>query len=153
MAPCAESQERCLPSWRCLLLHAVGPQVITTMLAELTPTLFILLLAAGMLWIVWRLVRRLFRGRQEPAIEAYPEPDAARAAPAVRPVAASPSTIPDAADVLALKAAIDNLARQVAALENRLAAGQTSLPPRPVPSDRTAGPAPTIPSVSPDHRI
>jgi hypothetical protein len=63
------------------------------------------------------------------------------------------STIPDAADVLALKAAIDNLARQVAALEQRLAAGQASLPPQPLPSDRTVAQSPMIPSVSPDHRI
>ena len=37
--------------------------------------------------------------------------------------ARSVSTIPDAADVLALKAAIDNLGRQVAALEKRLTSG------------------------------
>jgi len=138
------------------LLHAVGPQVITTMLAELTPTLFILLLAAGMLWIVWRLVRRLFRGRQEPAIEAYPEPDAARAAPAVRPVAASPSTIPDAADVLALKAAIDNLARQVAALENRLASGSNAPTPQPSPPTRVLERAPApleAPTIVPERRL
>jgi hypothetical protein len=90
------------------------------------------------------------------------ETDSSRVAP-VSSQAASVSTIPDAADVLALKAAIDNLARQVAALEKRLAGGQTSLPPQPAPSDRTASDitasertveqSPAIPSVSPDHRF
>ena len=64
------------------------------------------------------------------------------------------SSIPDAADVLALKAAIDNLARQVAALEKRLAAG----PPPPLsaqasPDERTMEPRPELPQVRPDQRI
>jgi hypothetical protein len=89
--------------------------------------------------------------RLEPSLN--DEPGHSRIEPADRRMAATVSTIPDAADVLALKAAIDNLARQVATLERRLAAGQTSLPPQPLPSDRTVEQGPVIPSVSPDHRI
>ena len=53
-----------------------------------------------------------------------------RIEPAASLTAALVSTIPDAADVLALKVAIDNLARQVAALEQRFAAGQQASRPR-----------------------
>jgi hypothetical protein len=60
------------------------------------------------------------------------------------------STIPDAADVLALKAAIDNLARQVAALEKRLATGQSELT---SPSEKTVERRSDLPPVTPDHRI
>jgi hypothetical protein len=69
--------------------------------------------------------------------------------------AATISTIPDAADVLALKAAIDNLARQVAALERRLASGQNnpSLIQAAPNERRTIEPTREIPSVTPDHRI
>jgi hypothetical protein len=40
--------------------------------------------------------------------------------PVVEPSRSSSATIPDAADVLALKASIDALTRQIASLENRL---------------------------------
>jgi hypothetical protein len=111
------------------------------MFADLFPTLFLLLLAAGVVWILWRLVRRLRRApaaRQEPSLDRHPEPHDSRPEPALRAVATLPSTIPDAADVLALKAAIDNLARQVAALERRLASGPVNQPaPPPSPPVRT----------------
>jgi hypothetical protein len=81
------------------------------------------------------------------------EPGNSRIEPAVTRTAAPVSTIPDAADVLALKAAIDNLAQKVAALEQRLAAGQTSLPAQPSPRDRSVDQRPVIAPVSPDHRI
>ena len=113
-----------------------------------------LFLAACVLWLIWQAFRRLVSPRKrrlEPSLT--DEPGHSRIKPADPQTAAPVSTIPDAADVLALKAAIDNLARQVAALEKRLAAGQTSLPPQPLPSDRTVERSPMVPSVSPDHRI
>ena len=128
------------------------------MLAEYTPILFILLLAVGILWIIWRLARRLFGGtayRAEPTTAVYVEPDAPPRDVGVRPLAASSPTIPDAADVLALKAAIDNLARQVAALESRLAPGRTVTQPHdPAPArplERVNVPA-EAPPVLPDRR-
>jgi hypothetical protein len=128
------------------------------MLAEYTPILFILLLAVGILWIIWRLARRLFGGtrdRAEPATATYLEHDAPPRDTGVRPLAASSSTIPDAADVLALKAAIDNLARQVAALESRLTPGRTlTQAPDPVLArslERAPAP-PEAPPVLPDRR-
>ncbi|GEO16349.1 hypothetical protein [Microvirga aerophila] len=94
------------------------------MFADLFPILFLVLLAAGILWIVWRLARRLGRSpaqRPEAMVQSPPAPSESRREPVLQPPARPPCTIPDAADVLALKAAIDNLARQVAALERRLA--------------------------------
>ena len=128
------------------------------MLAEYTPILFIILLAVGILWIIWRLARRLFGGtahRAEPTAAAHLERDAPPRDVGVRPLAASSPTIPDAADVLALKAAIDNLARQVAALESRLAPGRpVTQAPDPVPArplERAPAPA-EAPPVLPDRR-
>ena len=128
------------------------------MLAEYTPIVFILLLGAGILWILWRLMRRLFGGtthRAEPAAATYLEPEAPPRDVGVRPLAASPPTIPDAADVLALKAAIDNLARQVAALESRLAPVRTVTPLPDPPPARPVERAPALqeaPPVLPDRR-
>lgn len=129
------------------------------MYTEIIPLLFILLLGAGILWIIWRLVRRLFgspAGRQEPAIATDPEPDVPHRDLVPRPVTASSPAIPDAADVLALKAAIDNLARQVAALENRLASGNNTVPlPHPASSSRAtepAGSAMAAPPLNADRR-
>ncbi|MGF9757043.1 hypothetical protein AAII07_17710 [Microvirga sp. 0TCS3.31] len=129
------------------------------MFDTLPAVLLTLFLAACVLWLIWQAFRRLFSPRKrrvEPSLADEPgsnriEPAATR--PAVSRTDAAVSTIPDAADVLALKAAIDNLARQVAALEQRLAAGQTSLPHQPAPRDRSVDPSPVIPPVSPDHRI
>ncbi|MBM6578937.1 hypothetical protein ILT44_01985 [Microvirga sp. BT689] len=125
------------------------------MFDSLPAALLALFLAVCVLWLMWRVFRRLLtprRRRLEPSLA--DEAGNTRIEPPVpQTAAAAVSTIPDAADVLALKASIDNLARQVAALEKRLAAGQTSLPPQPLPSDRTVAQSPVIPSVSPDHRI
>ena len=124
------------------------------MFDNLPAALLALFLAGCVLWLIWQALRRLFSPRKrrvEPSLAE--EPGNSRTEPAVRVTAGSVSTIPDAADVLALKAAIDNLARQVAALEQRLAAGQTSLPAQPSPRDRSVDQGPVIPPVSPDHRI
>ncbi len=124
------------------------------MFDNLPAALLTLFLAACVLWLVWQAFRRALSPRKrrlEPSLADESGHD--RIEPARPQAATTVSTIPDAADVLALKAAIDNLARQVAALEKRLAAGQTSLPPQPLPSDRSTDPSPIIPSVSPDHRI
>jgi hypothetical protein len=124
------------------------------MFDSLPAALLTLFLAACVLWLVWQGLRRALSPRKrrlEPSLT--DEPDNNRIKPARPQAAATVSTIPDAADVLALKAAIDNLARQVAALEKRLATSQASLPPQPLPSDRATDPSPLIPPVSPDHRI
>jgi len=125
-----------------------------TMFDSLPAALLALFLSVCVLWLIWQAFRRLLSPRKrslEPSLA--DEPGHSRIEPAARPTAAAVSTIPDAADVLALKAAIDNLARQVAALEKRLAAGPTSVPPQPVPGHRTVEPSSVTPSVSPDHRI
>ncbi|WP_201841742.1 hypothetical protein [Microvirga zambiensis] len=124
------------------------------MFDSLPAALLALFLAACVLWLIWQAFRRLLSPRKR-RLEPYlaDEPDTSRTQPAGPQAAAAVSTIPDAADVLALKAAIDNLARQVTALEKRLAAGQTSLPAETLPNDRKAEQGPVTPSVSPDHRI
>ena len=90
------------------------------MFNDLAPTLIVLFLAACVLWLIWSALRRLFRSPRR-AQDASPAPDpkpmVERREPTVQPVSAPGQAVPDAADVLALKAAIDNLARQVAALE------------------------------------
>ena len=124
------------------------------MFDNLPAALLALFLAACVLWLIWRAFRRLLAPRKrrlEPSLAE--ENGIGRIDPTISRSAATPSTIPDAADVLALKAAIDNLARQVAALEKRLAVGQVSLPPQPLASNMTNEQGPELPSVTPDHRI
>lgn len=129
------------------------------MFDNLPAALLTLFLAACVLWLIWRALRRLFSPRErrvEPSLS--DEPGHNRIEPAVTQPAASRaaapvSSIPDAADVLALKAAIDNLARQVSALEQRLAAGPTNLPVQSPSRDTSVDQSPVIPPVSPDHRI
>ncbi len=130
------------------------------MFNDLAPTLIVLFLAACVLWLIWSALRRLFRspGRAQDASPAPdPEPMVERREPTVQPVSAPAQAIPDAADVLALKAAIDNLARQVAALEKRLALGQTSLQAVQVPpAGRAAERLSEVfeaPPVVPDRRV
>jgi hypothetical protein len=127
------------------------------MFDSLPSALLTLFLAFCVLWLVGQALRRLLssrKKRQEPSLEAAPEPHPGLPEPAAPKVAGPVSTIPDAADVLALKAAIDNLARQVAALEKRLASGPTIPQPTQASSiERTAEPRPEIPPVTPDHRI
>jgi hypothetical protein len=125
------------------------------MFDNLPAALLTLFLAASVLWLIWRAFHRLLSSRKrgrEPSLDAGPARTGFREA-SVHGTSATGSTIPDAADVLALKAAIDNLARQVAALEKRLAVGQTGLPPQPPPSGTVIEQRPAIPSVTPDHRI
>ena len=127
------------------------------MFDSLPSALLTLFLAFCVLWLIVQTMRRLFssrRMRREPSLEPMPE-----SRPifheSISPQGARPaSAIPDAADVLALKAAIDNLARQVAALEKRLAFGRANLhPPRASSGEKTGEPRPELPPVTPDHRI
>ncbi|KLK90528.1 hypothetical protein AA309_25315 [Microvirga vignae] len=127
------------------------------MFDTLPSTLLTLFLAFCVLWLIVQALRRMLssrRRRREPSPEAVPEPRPSRTKLAEPQVAGPVSTIPDAADVLALKAAIDNLARQIAALEKRLAPEPTiPQPNQAVPNGRTAEPKPELPPVTPEHRI
>ena len=131
-----------------------------SMFNDLAPTLIVLFLAACVLWLIWSALRRLFRSPERPQ-DASPAPDTEpmveRREPTVQPVLAPAQAIPDAADVLALKAAIDNLARQVAALEKRLAPGQASLQAVQAPAaERTServSEVSKVPLVVPERRI
>ena len=130
------------------------------MFNDLAPTLIVLFLVACVLWLIWSALRRLFRSPRRPqdaSAAPDPEPTVGRREPTVQPVSAPAQAIPDAADVLALKAAIDNLARQVAALEKRLASGQTSLqavqvPPAERTSERVSEVS-KVPLVVPERRV
>ena len=131
-----------------------------SMFNDLAPTLIVLFLAACVLWLIWSALRRLFRSPkrlQEPSLAPDPEPRVGRREPTVQPVSAPAQAIPDAADVLALKAAIDNLARQVAALEKRLAPGQASLQAVQAPAaERTSERVPEVSKVQlvvPERRV
>ncbi len=131
-----------------------------SMFNDLAPTVIVLFLAACVLWLIWSALRRLF-GSPGRAQDASPTPDpkpaVERREPTVQPVSAPAQAIPDAADVLALKAAIDNLARQVAALEKRLASAQASLQAVQVPpAERTSERVSDVfraPLVVPDRRL
>lgn len=95
---------------------------------EFAPAIITVLAAALGAWIVWRLVRSalglfLRKADERPEPVAYSiihERREPMLGPAVEPSRPSSATIPDAADVLALKASIDSLTRQIASLENRL---------------------------------
>ena len=127
------------------------------MFDNLPATLLSLFLVLCVLWLIVRATRRLFaspKTRREPSLEPVPEARPSHPGSAEPQSARSVSTIPDAADVLALKAAIDNLARQVATLEKRLASGPAlHQPTRSSPSERTVEPSLKLPPVTPDHRI
>ena len=124
------------------------------MFDNLPAALLALFLAACVLWLIWRAFRRLLSPRKR-MLEPSPADESGngRIEPTISQTAAAPSAIPDAADVLALKAAIDNLARQVAALEKRLATGQAVPPSQPTVSHVANEQSPELPSVTPDHRI
>jgi len=123
------------------------------MFDSLPATLLALFLAACVLWLIWRAFRRLLSPRKRTLAPSADESGNGRIEPTIARTAAAPSAIPDAADVLALKAAIDNLARQVAALEKRLATGQAVPPSQPTASHVANEQSPELPSVTPDHRI
>ena len=127
------------------------------MFDTLPSTLLTLFLAFCVLWLIGQAFRRMVsshRRRREPSLEAVPQSHPSLPEPAPPRAAGPVSTIPDAADVLALKAAIDNLARQVAALEKRLASGPAlPQPTHPSLNERGLEERPQLPPVTPDHRI
>jgi hypothetical protein len=127
------------------------------MFDSLPSALLILFLAFCVLWLIVQTMRRLLssrRMRRESSLEPMPEPCPSHHGSVGSQGVHPASTIPDAADVLALKAAIDNLARQVAALEKRLASGPAF--PQQVqaaPNETMVEPRPELPPVTPYHRI
>lgn len=127
------------------------------MFDNLTPALLTLFLTFCVLWLLWQVLRRILssrKRRREPNLDSQLGARTNLNEPAAPQVAGTVSTIPDAADVLALKAAIDNLARQVAVLEKRLASGQSDPQPvAPSPSVRAVEPNSELPAVTPAHRI
>jgi hypothetical protein len=99
---------------------------------EWGPAILIVLLAAWVLMAIWRFLKRLFgfddtRSRGA-AVPPQPQPVEARREPLLGSPQPAVSTIPDAADVLALKASIDALTRQIGVLEKRLAPAEPVLP-------------------------
>ena len=134
-----------------------------TELTDLAPAAAMIFVALCLFWLVWRAIRGLFRSSERKSEErpVRADPDLLRRDPVLNSSGAAPSTIPDAADVLALKASIDALARQIGALERRLSPANTNipveLPARParapdVEADRNPSGA-AAPVVVPDHRI
>jgi hypothetical protein len=118
----------------------------------------VILLALAVVWAVWRGARGLIRAiggtpRGAPIQHERPEQD--RIEPVLGPVTPSPAPILSAVDVFALKASIDALTHQVAALERRLA--PSLVPPRGAPhlvkSDEDPPAVPVAPPILVQPRI
>lgn len=97
-----------------------------SMAMALAPAALFVLAAALSVWLVWRVLCRLLRSperrTEDVSVPLKAFDGSKRREPVLEPVTPSAvSTIPDAADVLALKASIDALTRQIASLEKRLA--------------------------------
>jgi hypothetical protein len=138
---------------------------MTELMTDLAPTAALAFVALCVVWLVWRAIRSLFGSRaREPHELPRAAPDVSRREPVLvaAPAPSSPATVPDAADVLALKASIDGLARQIALLEKRLSPANTNVPaafpPRPArepaiePDARPAIPV-EEPVIIPERRI
>lgn len=101
-------------------------------LTELAPIAAAAFLGLCLVWLAWRTVRRLVgpgRERREPAFAEQTVPAPERRDPALSPAQPAAPAVPDAADILALKASIDALTRQIAALERRLTPANSNVPP------------------------
>lgn len=117
-------------------------------------TLFAAIVVLWLIWMVLRGFRRVVgRGRSAPAPpRSHAMQTVARTDPPLGPVVTRVQAVPDAADVLALKASIDALAKQIATLEKRL----TPVRPGPdVPANSSVSPAdaPTLPRVASEDRM
>ena len=117
------------------------------LMTDLAPVAALMFVAACVLWLVWRAIRSLFRSSREaaPVAPASPAYDTARREPLLPASRPAPTTIPDAADVLALKASIDALTKQIGLLERRLAPANTNV--------QAAPRAPATPSPESDERV
>jgi hypothetical protein len=92
---------------------------------EFAPALLAVLAAAVAFWAMWRLARRALgfgarRPEDAPARSGRSGARERREPVLGLPVGPSSPAVPDAADVLALKASIDALTRQIASLERTL---------------------------------
>ncbi len=137
---------------------------MTELMTDLAPMAAMAFVALCVVWLVWRAIRSLFGSRvRDPHELPRAAPDMSRREPVLVAATAppSPSAVPDAADVLALKASIDGLARQIALLEKRLSPANTNVPaafpPRPAREEAGAPDArPAIsdePVIVPERRI
>lgn len=132
---------------------------MTDGLTDLAPMAAALFLGLCLLWLVWRALRRLVAAprseRQEPAFQDSSEPVSARREPALHPVPPPPHpNVPDAADILALKASIDALTKQIASLERRLTPANSNVPPveKPAPKPSPVDVLADVPLVVPERR-
>jgi hypothetical protein len=137
---------------------------MTELMTDLAPWAAALFVALCVLWLVWRAIRNLFSVRAAEPQDMGPPviPDTSRREPMLsRSSPPSPSSIPDAADVLALKASIDALARQIGLLEKRLGPANTNVPSPVMPRlarETAVAPEPRkgdieAPVIVPDRRI
>jgi hypothetical protein len=120
---------------------------MSDLMTDLAPLAALMFVAACVLWLVWRAIRGLFRSSREvaPVASAAPAYDVARREPVLAASRPVQTTIPDAADVLALKASIDALTKQIGLLERRLAPANTNV--------LAAPRAPATPSAEPEEKV
>jgi hypothetical protein len=105
--------------------HVLDGTTLMSYGLEFAPAVIAVLAAALAVWIVWRLVRRVlrfaFRGSGDAPVRTRHSPDQERREPVLgAPGTPAAPSVPDAADILALKASIDALTRQIASLERKL---------------------------------
>lgn len=120
---------------------------------DLAPTVAFIVLAAAILWIVWGLVKRLrelfSRHPAESQIQRY-SPQVRQEPVLVSTVAENRAAPADAADILALKASIDALTQQVAALVSVMPSARPARQaPRIVKNDNDAAPPAAPPVIAP----
>ena len=110
---------------------------------EFAPAAGIVILAALVVWLFWRGLRRVLRafGNRSHAHQDFVQRDRPfeRREPILEPAAAHNSPAVTSSEILALKASIDALTRQIADLSGRLGARDEMRPPAARPSPSMVG--------------
>ena len=110
---------------------------------EFAPAAGIVILAALTVWLFWRGLRRVLRafGNRSHGPQDFVQRDRPfeRREPILEPAAAHNSPAVTSSEILALKASIDALTRQIADLSGRLAARDETRPPAARPSPSMVG--------------